>query len=255
MRFLTPAAALAFTVLSAVPAYAQSSAASTSTGVPSSVLWVAGLAAFLGFLIGSVPPRGENRGWTFDSQGALMWAIAAGGIAGGATHVSTTGEWFPGLWASLIGAAFGVMRILLTRPPRVPTNFDLQDGINRAEDVEPKRRRKLAKKMFNNASFHDVHGRYATRAPIEWKFDSKGPNQEMLDTLREAIDMRSYSQFDILVILVRELPFEPGQPAVIVVRGSNQLLATRIGAGSITPPSGPALPAANIEAMVGYAWR
>lgn len=250
MRFLTSAAITAFSLVAATPAYAQST--TTSTGLPNSVLWVAGLAAFLGFLVGSVPPRGENRGWTFDSQGALMWAIATGSIAGGITYIISSATWFPGLWACLLGSAFSLMRIVLTRPPRVPTNFDLEDGINRAQHIDPRRRLRLAKKMFKNASFHDNNGRYATRAPREWYFDSKGPSQQLLHMLHDAIESH---EFNILVILVRELPFESGQPAVIVVRGANQLLATRIGAGSITPPSGPALPAANIEALVGYAWR
>ncbi len=255
MRLLTSAATLVFTMFAASAAFAQTSAAtSPDAGISSGVLWAAGIAAFLGFLIGSVPPRGENRGWSFDSQGALMWSFAAAGIVGGGAYINSTGSWFPGLWACLVGAAFGVMRVLMTLPPRVPKNYDLQDGINRAEGADPKSRSKAAKKMFRNASFNN-NGWYATRAPREWHFGNAGPNQEMLDMLKETMEDSRPSTFDILVIHVRELPFEPGQPAIIVVRGGSQLQATRVGAGSLTPPSGPALPASSIEAMVGYAWR
>lgn len=255
MRFPTLMfiAALALIVVSVVPAFAQSASESASS-IPSAVLWISGIAAVLGFLIGSVPPRGENRGWEFDTQGSILWGFAAAAIAGGGTLLLTSGMLFPGALICAVGFVAAIARIIATRPPRVPMNFDLADGINRAEGDDTKSRMKVARKMFHNASFK-YNGRYATRSPRVWTFGKQGPDSGMLSMMGEVCQDPHYDTFDILVILVRELPFEPGQPAVIVVRGGNQLRATRVGNGSLTPPSGPALPASSIEAMVGYAWR
>lgn len=87
-----------------------------AAGLPSGVLWAAGFAAFVGFIFGSVPPHGENRGWRFDMPGAVLWAAAGALVVGGLTSFALSGFAVPALVVSGFGLLLGVMRLIATRP-------------------------------------------------------------------------------------------------------------------------------------------
>jgi hypothetical protein len=230
-------------------------AASQSAFLPSSVIWVGGIAAFLGFIIGSVPFHEDDYGWKFDMQGALMWALAAAGIAGGLTLKGATGSWTPAIFAIGLGALLALGRISLTRGPRVPRSGDLADGVNRGEGDSQSAKWKSAQKMYKHASFHrDSY--YAARAPIEWRFGDEGMTGEIINALSYSTQNPSSETFDILLLLVRQLPDEVDQPAVVVVRGGANLRQVRItGTGITVPGYESEIPRRNIAATVGYAWR
>jgi len=228
----------------------------TMSDLPSAVLWGAGIAAGVGFLLGSIPPNDPDGGWKFDMLGALLWALAAGGMVGGLfLFTSTGGELIPAVYAVGAGALIALVRFATTRPQRiqVPKGQDLQTGINRAPGGNRSQRFKAAKRMYNGASFHEGD-EYASRAPREFSFGTAGPESDFLIQLQETIPNCTPRNFDIIVFLLRELPNEPEQPAVVVVRGQDGLRALPIDGNGITV-DGARIPRSMIAAMVCYGWR
>lgn len=224
-------------------------------GLSSTVLWAAGVAAFIGFIFGSVPPRGANRGWQFDMPGAVVWAVVAAAIVGGIASGLTTGVWAgPGIAIGL-GLLFAFARIINTLPPRQPKGGDLLEVVNRAAGDTPKARLKAARRMYNNAGFQSG-GRYATRGLREWDFGKAGASVEYMNFLGGAVRNAYHDTFAILVILVNELPGEPDQPAVIVVNGPDKLRQVKVDAeGLLVPGYEKKIPGSAVSAFVGYAWR
>lgn len=267
MRKLTAPAVLAsFSVLAMVglmlPTMAQAAAiasgADSGAGIPTSVFWVGGIAAFLGFLLGSIPPnRGEMAGSEWDSQGALLWAMACAGIFGGGYLYLATGDTFLGLGAAGVGGLIAVGRLVSTRPPRVPQGSPVAEGINRAQGDNARDKFKRAQKSWKNASFQrDASSRYfATRSPREFHYGADGMPAADVNMLRDALANARSDMFDILVLLVRDLPKEAEQPAVVVVRGSANLRQIKVDAEGFEIPGQPKIPAKSIAAAVGYAWR
>ncbi len=228
----------------------------SSDELASSVLWAAGIAAFVGFIFGSVPLGRPNAGWEFDMGGAVVFAMAGALIFGGGVHILTTGLWMPAILAVGFGALLAGVRLINSMPARIPTNCEVKEGINRGEGDTPRAKWKSAKRLYNNASFRNGNSYHATRSPRNWSFGSSGPDAGFLNMLAGSLANANHDQFDILVMLVSELPDEPGQPAVVVVRGSGALHHVKCEADGITVPGyDKKIPAKSISQLVGYAWR
>ncbi|MBS1997387.1 MAG: hypothetical protein JSS86_13795, partial [Cyanobacteria bacterium SZAS LIN-2] len=224
---------------------------------PRSVLWVSGVSAFLAFLLGSVPAHGgTSAAWEFDLNGAVLWAMAGAGFFGGGTLFLVTGQVLPGLAAAGLGAAIACCRILAERPPRVPRNYPLSDGINRFPGETQRARLRAAKRAFKKASFSERPGSsyFATRAPREWWYVGGMAYSDCI-TLNMALAAATPTTFDILVVLVRNLPDEPDQPAVIVVQGAANLRKVRVHPDRIEIPGQTAIATSAVVALVAYAWR
>lgn len=223
--------------------------------MPTSVLWMGGIAAFLGFFIGSITPNDEYAASKFDLRGALLWALAGATFAGGLTLFAADTHVYNGLYAAGFGAVIAIFRLVATRGPRVPRNNDLPDGITRGQGASSKEKFKYVERLYKNASFHRDNY-YATRSPRDWRYGDSGINAEDLQMLAESLKTAYDNVFGILLILVRELPSEPGEPAVIVVRGSKDLRACKVENGALTVVGCEApIPAATIAGVIGYAWR
>lgn len=241
-------------LFAALPAAAQAKvAASTGAGLPSSVLWMAAIAGFLGFLIGSVPPRGENRGWSFDGMGAVSWAIAGASMAGGLTYWGATGAMLPALYFVLAAFAVAGFRVYSTRAPRVPHGEDLEDGVHYGAGDSQSARFKAARAIYKHASFKSGSGYFATRSPIEWNFNASGASASALSALAEGAASANREQFDILVLLVHDV--DGKGPAVVVVRGAQKLRGMKVQNRSIIVPGSVDIDTTQIASMVGYAWR
>ncbi len=229
-----------------------------ATDSSSTVWWVSAVAAGVGFLLGSVPPRGANRGWEFDMPGAVLWAVSAGLICGGLASGLSTGAWLPALVAAGLGIALGGARIVASLPPRVPQNNEVNPGVTRVEGDTVKAKFKAAKRLFNNASFRSRpdSNYFATRGLKEFWYGSGGgmPAYD-LETLSYGLAGCQSDTFDILVLLVDRLPTEENQPAVIVVRGVSELRKVLIGKDYIEVPEVGKIDARWVAGMVGYAWR
>jgi hypothetical protein len=105
--------------------------------------------------------------------------------------------------------------------------------------------------MFKKASFH--RGTYyATRSPREFRYGQAGAPAGDMDLLKPGMADPSPRTFATLVLLVRELPGAPGEPAVVVAETSPAIVVT---ANSITIPGVGTIKAQAIAALVGYAWR
>jgi hypothetical protein len=218
----------------------------------------AGIAAFLGFIIGSVPPRGENRGWEFDLKGALSWMITAAGIVGGIAQYLSTGRISPAIYAVAIAVLVAFFRWYATRPPREPHDCILSSGVNRISGAGTQAQKfKKAERRYKNASFSaGSSSRFAARSPTDFRFGKNGIDAHTLGILKESVEDPYPEVFDILVILMRELPTAPGEPAVVVVRGSQCLRTVKIESDGLTVPGyNQKLPASAVAGVVGYAWR
>lgn len=224
-------------------------------GTSTTVLWIAGIAAFIGFILGSVPAEGENRGWRFDMPGAVLWAVAAALIAGGLASGFTSGVWIPALLAVGFGALLAGVRIINTLPARVPRNSDLAAGVHRVEGDSTKAKFRAAKRLFYNASFREGN-HYATRGLKEFWYGSGGgmPGYD-LEALASGVAYSQSDTFAILVLLVNRLPEQEHEPSVVVVRGTHQLRQVKIGADFIEVPGVGRIHAGWVAGMVGYAWR
>ncbi len=226
------------------------------SGLSSSVMWAAGIAGFIGFLLGSVPPRGANRGWEFDMGGAVVVAMAAALLVGGITFGLTEGEWLAAAFPIGFGALLAGARILNTLPDSAPRNGNMENGVHRGTGETQKQRFRAAKSMYRRASFRSGDNYYATRAPREYDFGSAGASADYMNLLASATPYANSDTFDILVILVNELPGESEQPAVVVVRGSGNLRSVKVELDGLTVPDfDKKIPAKSIVAFVGYAWR
>ncbi len=243
--------ALANLALLAVPAYASDGSVVQAgfTG------WVIG-AAVLAFFLGSIPPnRGEAAGWEWDMKGALMWAVVAASLVAGIGNYMSTGALTPALYEIAVGVGVALLRIATTRPARTPKGADLTDGVNRVQGDSLRAKSKAAQRAYNNASFHNGKGYYASRGR-EWNFGDGGVRPDFLEMLGSSMQRPSHDTFDILVLLVRELPGQVGEPGVVVVRGGANLRACKVAADGITLPDGTTkIAASTISASVGYAWR
>jgi hypothetical protein len=256
MRILTMLGALATLALTALPAMAQTAGATPdpSVAISSGVMWAAGVAAFVGFMLGSIRPNDEYAATSFDMPGAIVTAIAAGLFVGGLALVATTGAWIPAVYGIGLGALLGVIRFLNTRPAARPQNCDLQPGVNRPEGADSRAKLKAAEKLYNKASFHNG-GRYYASRGRNWRYSDGIPAADLSMIAESASNPRS-DTFDILVMLVRELPGTTGEPAVIVVRGGAQLRLIKATANTISVPGVDLpIPASSVLGMVGYAWR
>lgn len=224
-----------------------------------SVLWIGGIAAFLGFMIGSYRPSGkfgndEYAASKFNMLGATVWALIGATLAGGLAAYASAGEVI-GLYAAAFGVILVGVRFLTMRGPSVPQNSDLADGVTRGQGASAKDKFKAVERLYKKASFHrDSY--YATRSPLDWRFKEGGMPLDTLNMMAGSMQDVSENVFGILVLLVRELPGEPGEPAVIVVRGSENLRACKVVNGTITVPGyDQSIPATSIAGAVGYAWR
>lgn len=228
--------------------------AAQSAAASSSLTWIVGIAAFIGFIFGSVPTSGANRGWEFDMPGAVLWAVAAGLVAFGLHAGFATSDWVSALVFGGFGALLGFGRILATLPPRSPRNTLLNEGVNRVEGETPKAKFKAAKKLFYNASFKRGDY-YATRGLKEfWYGFAGGMPAYDLQSLASGIAYSSPDTFDILVLLVNRLPDQENEPAVIVVRGGS-LRSVGVGSDYLEIPGVGKVQTAWVAGMVGYAWR
>jgi|GEM_PF-2733162 len=247
---------LAGLAVSTLAQAATTAAGSGDPGIPSSVLWIGGIAAGLAFFLGSFPPnRGDMAASEWDMQGSLFWTVAMGGIFGGGALYLNSGDTI-GLIAAGFGALVGVTRLLTTRPPRVPKGAPLTDGINRAQGDSPKAKFKAAERAYNKASFQAGNSnRFATRAPRDWRYGAGGMAISDFTMLADSLASANSNTFDILLLLVRELPGEADQPAVIVVRGAAQLRTVTRNGNSFSIPQVGEIPAASIAGAIGYAWR
>jgi hypothetical protein len=226
-------------------------------GVPSaSVLWVSGIVGFVAFLIGSTPRNDEKD---FELEGAVVWGVAMAALSGGFEYWWQTPHRL--ISAGSIGIGIGValvlMRLISTRPPRRPRTYQLQDGVNRAFGDDLQSRLKAAYKLYNKASFSDG-ARYAARGNGDHRYGAQGIPVEDLRTLGELLSRWvSSSALAILVLLVRELPGECAQPAVIVVKDLQHVGEQIVvdDTGIVVPGFDKKIPANAIAAVVGYAWR
>ncbi len=229
--------------------------AAVAAGLPSAVLWAAGFAAFVGFIFGSVPPHGENRGWRFDMPGAMLWAAAGALVAGGLASFAVSGMMLPALLASGFGLLLGVMRLIATRPPQSPREVEVQHGITRVEGDTPAAKFKAAKRLYYRASFRSGQNSWATRGLKEFSFGSAGMTAEDLELLKSGTSRAFPDTFDILVLLVTQLPGSENEPGLVVVRGAQNLRQIQFGADHIEIPGEGKVLARTVSAMVGYAWR
>lgn len=240
--------------LLAMPAMAAAAPTSgvaemASSALPGSVLWVAGGAAALGFLLGSVP---KDDGWGFDGTKALAWGASAGLVAGG-LGAALHGAVGLGLAGAAVGAGVAGLHYLSQERPTV-SSVKLESGVNTLPGETEKQRFKNAEKAYNKASF-ERGGQYATRGRIEWTYGDKGADSEFVSVLRDACQHPSSDTFDILVMLTRNLPAAQEEPAVVVVRGGEQLRSLEFGPSAIKLADGTEVPYASVRAGVGYAWR
>jgi hypothetical protein len=256
MRIAHLTGALATVILTALPAAAQTATGAGAPDVaslPSNVLWAAGVAAFLGFMLGSFPPNDRDSAVKWDMSGALVWALAAAALVGGLFLYGSTHELFPAVYGVGFGALMGGLRLLTTRPPRQPKNYAAKNGVTRFDGENAKAKYKAAQKLYNNASFQNGNW-YATRGR-DWRYNDGVP-ASLLEMLADSARSPSSEQLAILVFLVRELPGEPGEPAVIVVNGGEALRQMKVDRdGILVPGYDKKVPANVITGMVGYAWR
>jgi hypothetical protein len=110
---------------------------------------------------------------------------------------------------------------------------------------------KDAERMYKKASFHRG-SYYATRSPRDFRYGATGAPARDLDLLKPGLAQANPNTFATLVVLVRELPDAPGEPAVIVAETSSAIV---VSANGITVPGVGLMKAQTIAGMVGYAWR
>jgi hypothetical protein len=155
-----------------------------------------------------------------------------------------------------VGAVLGAMRMFATRPPRAPKGKPIEDGVNRLQGDSYKTKFKAAERMYRNASFADGTW-YATRSPRDWRFGDEGMDAETLNMLVQSASTARSNVLQVLVLLVRELPGQPGEPGVIVVRGEDKLRAVTAdnSNNALVIPDVGSVPGKTIAGAVGYAWR
>jgi len=252
-------AAIATVLLAAVPAAAQTTGAGVPdpASLPSSVLWAAGVAAFLGFMLGSFPPNDRDAAVKFDMGGAMVWAMAAALVVGGLALYMNSGAWVPAVYGIGFGCVLALLRLVSTRPAPTPSSLILAEGVNRATGETPKARLKAAERMYNKASFRSTHNeRYFATRGRDWRFGAGGADARSMSILADAATRPSEDTFAILVVLVKDLPGEADQPAVIVVRGGANIVQVKVEQDGMTVPGfDKKIPASSISGTVGYAWR
>ena len=233
--------------------------------IPSDVFWAVGIAVAAGFLLGRFPPEGANRdvdfGIVFETIGAVIWAVAAGAaVAGGLIFAITSGYWSFAFVAISIGALVAAFRMWLCYPRNTHRVF-MNGGIHRAKGDTVKARLEEARRLYYSASFlssYDLDIAVIASRLYNWEFEfgKSGPSASAMAMLRTSIAMAGCSTFDILVVLLRSLPDEPQQPAVLIVRGLPSVQALQVDdAGLKLPDYDKKIPASSIIAFVGYAWR
>jgi hypothetical protein len=236
-----------------LPAIAQTQQTVAAPDLPSAVWWLGGIAAFLGFLLGSVPFHEEDYGWKFDTKGAFLWAFAGGAVVGGLTYLFEGGSGLVTIVVVALGALSAVSRVLATRPARMPTKFQLAEGVNRIDGSTPSAKYKAATKMYKNAAF--TNGSYYASRGIDWTFGKEGLSDDVKARLAQGLRTARSNVFAILVVLVRELPGESNQPAVLVVSSKQFGLIQFTNGGVILPGCDKEIPNQSIAGLVGYSWR
>lgn len=133
--------------------------------------------------------------------------------------------------------------------------YELSSVVNRATGTTLESRLQKARDMYNSANFRSDEGfSIYTHRGRDWYFDSDGANPRHMESLRDRIAHADIYTFGILVILVRSLPGELEQPAVIVVEGLDNLRSCEVREDSIKVPGyDPEISARSIEAFVGFA--
>jgi hypothetical protein len=76
-----------------------------------------------------------------------------------------------------------------------------------------------------------------------------------MNMLRDSMANAYSDTFDTLVLLVRYLPEEAEQPAVVVVRGAANLRLVKVDGEGFSIPGQPKILAKSVAAAVGYALR
>lgn len=256
MRLETMIGALAAVILSAAPAFAQTPGSTDAFTLSSGTWWVIGIAAFLGFMLGSLRPNDPDAAVKWDMQGALMMAMAAAAIVFGIAAYLASGAWVPGIYGLGFGLFLCAMRFLMTRPAPRPTSRLLDEGVHRGEGDTARARYKAAERTYNRASFNSgSNSRYFASRGRDWRFKN-GADQSFVDMMVDSARNASSDTFDILVLLVSDLPGEAGVPAVLVVRGGQNLRKITAANGNLNLPCyDKPIPASSIRGLVGYAWR
>lgn len=212
---------------------------------------MAAIAGFLGLVLGSLRPNDPDAATKIDGQGALIWALAAAGIAAGLGERLSAGSWGIGLFTLAVGVVIAIARIAMTRPPQVPKALDLQDGINRPQGETAAQKMKNAERMYKKASFHRG-SYYATRSPRDFRYGSAGAPASDLALLNPGLEYPNSNTFATLVVLAREIEGTPGEPVVVVAQTTS---AISVDSSGIKIPGVGTIKAQAIAGMVGYAWR
>jgi hypothetical protein len=101
---------------------------------------------------------------------------------------------------------------------------------------------KAARRAFYNAGFEKLN-RYSFEKPrygerlLAHLYDRKGMNSRDLALLRKHIPATKGFNFQVLVLLLTEIPEKPYESAVVVVSGVPELRALRVRAGRIVIPA------------------
>jgi hypothetical protein len=226
-------------------------------GPVAQLLAASALLAVGGFALGMLPHKAataEQRAqdyWFDRLPGAGMLAFFGAAFAA-AAMMAAAGWGGAFAWA---GAALSAL-ILAAFASAAWTEVPLRDGVTRFDEYFgagglEDGRWAAASKAFAHATFRE-RDRVASRG-ITRSYRG-GLQPEDVRLLREGIVESTRDTFDILLLLV-EGDWDEG-PAVVVVRGGENLRTLRFGRGRLAVPSaGVKLPYESIRASVGFAWR
>jgi hypothetical protein len=240
--------------------------------IPQYFFWVLAIAGAVGFVAGSAPSYVPvHRGFRprRDMAAGLVHAAIFAAILGGLALLPRlirldqgAVEGVLGVGLFLSGDALAVYYAGRSAAPRVPRNCDLQTGINRGQGASYLAKYLDVKRLYTFASFHGGWQNsqsnvnyFATRSPLDYHCGDEGMSPELLARLKKGIEAARYDTFAILLLLVRELPGEPDAPAVIVVRGLDELRRLEIDTNGIAVPGVGIVPARTITDNTAYAWR
>lgn len=229
------------------------------------ILLSAGFGALTGFLNSLLRPARPYGDWKVDVRSIAPWTLF--GLAIGLLPALSSSNFLHWVSAATFGGYALMMAVFhrQARAKRLPQNGALlKNGINRFIGADRNAKIEAARQAYNSATFvavQDGELSYASRGfdtiyERRGQHAGTGPNGTDLAVLQRALSTADPKTFDILVLFVNAYPrVTPHEPAVVVVRGADNLRKIRFEQGKVTLPTGERFDSDTIEAGVGYAWR
>lgn len=214
-------------------------------GIMPFVLIATTLGVLIGLLSSFKAPSRDPR-WKIP-----ILRITLGGLKGGCFAAAT---------ALLAGFAdleyIGLAAILggLSAYFQPAIKYDAVAGTNLVSGCKSTQRSAVASKMLDQASFSS-NAYDGIRTLQHFRFGASGPSASYMQMLQQDLKTADNLSFGVLAILVKQLPDQPDEPALLVIQDADQLRLTQADADGISVPFyAHKINASAIVATTTYAW-